>query len=152
MTEISPKGKLVLDANIIISAIFGTRIRKILEHPDFISKITICCSAVILEEVESNVPKIACREYMDLEVFQDSLMSLKERLTVFYHEHMYKKEKAQARLPRHSSTTNDWQVVALALHLNCGIFSHDKDFWGIGVSIWSIDTVERCLEQGGLDL
>lgn len=89
MTKISPKGKLVLDANIIIGAIFGTRIRKILDHPNFRWKITIYCPAVILEEVEGNVPEIAHRECTDLDVWQDSLVSLKERITVFSSQYIH---------------------------------------------------------------
>jgi len=151
MIAIDPKGKLVLDANIIVGAIFGTRIRNVLEHPNFRWKIDACCPAVILEEVERKVPEIARNKCTNLDIYQNSLVSLKERITVFSCQHIHK-EAARARLASDAGDSNDWQVVALALHLNCGIFSHDKDFWGAGVPVWSIDTVERCLERGGLDL
>ncbi|MYK07926.1 MAG: hypothetical protein F4040_09625 [Synechococcus sp. SB0670_bin_20] len=152
MVKMDPKGKLILDANIIIGAVFGPRRWRVLEHPNFKLKIDICCPVIIMEEVDKNVPEIAHREGTDMAVWRDSLASLKERVTVFPYQHMHRKEAAQARLAGDARETNDWQVVVLALHLGCGIFSHDKDFWGSGIPVWSIDTVERCLERGGLEL
>jgi len=92
MIKICPAENLVLDANIIISAVFGPRMRNILEHPKFKSKINICSPAVILEEVEKNVPKIADRKHINLDICQNSLISLKERLTIFHCQHVYKRD------------------------------------------------------------
>jgi len=37
---------------------------------------------------------------------------------------------------------NDWQVVALAMHFNCPIWTEDKDFFGIGIATWNSQNVE----------
>ncbi|WP_420835486.1 PIN domain-containing protein [Candidatus Synechococcus spongiarum] len=58
MIRICPTENLVLDANVIISAVLGTHTRNILEHPNFRSKINISSPAVILEEVEKKIPII----------------------------------------------------------------------------------------------
>ncbi|MCA6511170.1 MAG: hypothetical protein IM565_14475 [Pseudanabaena sp. M109S1SP2A07QC] len=37
---------------------------------------------------------------------------------------------------------NDWQVVALAMHFDCPIWTEDKDFFGIGIATWNSQNVE----------
>lgn len=41
----------------------------------------------------------------------------------------------------------DWPAVALALTLDVAIWTDDRDFFGIGVSIWSTATVRAWLER-----
>lgn len=48
------------------------------------------------------------------------------------------KNIALARIPR---DPDDWQTVALALFLNAGIWTHDKDFLGCGMATWTTDTL-----------
>jgi len=37
---------------------------------------------------------------------------------------------------------DDWPVVACALLLNCPIWTEDRDFFGVGVPIWTTALVE----------
>lgn len=42
----------------------------------------------------------------------------------------------------------DWQIVALALSLNCPIWTEDRDFFGIGIATWNTRNVEIYLALG----
>ena len=53
------------------------------------------------------------------------------------------KEEALARI----RDKDDWAALALALQLECAIWTEDQDFFGIGIAIWSTNTVERYLES-----
>jgi predicted nucleic acid-binding protein len=42
---------------------------------------------------------------------------------------------------------NDWPTLALALTLECGIWTQDYDFFGTGVATWSTENIERFLQR-----
>lgn len=52
-------------------------------------------------------------------------------------------EEARSRIPRDA---RDTPTVALALTLDCGIWTNDHDFFGCGVPIWVTETLIRYLE------
>lgn len=52
--------------------------------------------------------------------------------------------EAQDRIPRDSS---DAPTVALALALDCGIWTGDRGFFGCGLPVWSTEVLRRYLEQ-----
>ncbi len=41
----------------------------------------------------------------------------------------------------------DWPFLALALQLNCPIWTEDADFFGSGVATWTTDRIQLCLES-----
>jgi predicted nucleic acid-binding protein len=51
--------------------------------------------------------------------------------------------EARARL----RDPDDWPVLALALTLDCGIWTADQDFFGTGVATWTTANLRRALEQ-----
>ena len=50
---------------------------------------------------------------------------------------------ARRRVPR---DPNDWPTVALALTLECGIWTADADFLGCGVATWTTETLQLHLD------
>lgn len=42
---------------------------------------------------------------------------------------------------------DDWPALALALQLECAIWTEDQDFFGIGIATWTTNTVVRYLES-----
>lgn len=42
---------------------------------------------------------------------------------------------------------DDWPALALALQLECAIWTEDQDFFGIGIATWTSNTVVRYLES-----
>lgn len=60
-------------------------------------------------------------------------------------------DAADTAKPRIASRDpDDWLYVALALVLDCPIWTEDKDFFGCGVPIWTTATVEIFLQSVGL--
>lgn len=53
------------------------------------------------------------------------------------------KEEALARI----RDKDDWPALALALPLECAIWTEDQDVFGIGIATWTTNTVERYLES-----
>ncbi len=53
-------------------------------------------------------------------------------------------EEARWRSPQDPA---DWPSVALALALDAAIWTEDRDFFGIGVAVWSTATVRAWLER-----
>jgi predicted nucleic acid-binding protein len=45
--------------------------------------------------------------------------------------------EAVARARLHDRAQPDWPLLAAALSLDGGIWSHDRDFFGVGVPLWS---------------
>ena len=57
------------------------------------------------------------------------------------YQHM--EDAARRRVPRDE---NDWPPVALAMALDTGIVTNDKDFLGCGCPTWTIETLRAELE------
>jgi predicted nucleic acid-binding protein len=41
---------------------------------------------------------------------------------------------------------NDWPTLALAMTLECGIWTQDYDFFGTGIATWSTENIDRLLQ------
>jgi predicted nucleic acid-binding protein len=41
----------------------------------------------------------------------------------------------------------DWPALALALQLECAIWTEDQDFFGTGLATWTTATVQRYLDS-----
>jgi predicted nucleic acid-binding protein len=50
--------------------------------------------------------------------------------------------EARWRIPR---DPNDWSCVALALAVNCGIWTNNQNFFGCGLAIWTTATLGEWL-------
>lgn len=72
-----------------------------------------------------------------------ALAALTDQVTVVlpgsYRDHL---EEATWRIPR---DPKDAPTVALALTLGCGIWTHDYDFFGCGLPVWSTETLQQYL-------
>lgn len=40
---------------------------------------------------------------------------------------------------------DDWPLVACAMAFDCPIWTEDRDFFGIGIPVWSSDLVDQYL-------
>ena len=64
------------------------------------------------------------------------------------------KQSAHARLPpvsrRRRGPSPDWELVAVLLAFfkpDCAILSNDKDFWGAGVPVWTLERLMSYLRE-----
>lgn len=121
---------MIVDANILVSAILGsaTKLEKAVERglelmiPD----------VQIFEAVTVLTRKLGA----DLEAAKRAVGALAEQMTVIETESLAFSEKA-ARERLEERGQPDWPVLAAALVLEANIWTRDRDFFGVGVPVWS---------------
>jgi predicted nucleic acid-binding protein len=137
----SGKG-LVLDANIILRAVLGIRVRQLLESyedvADFYSP--DACFA----EAEAYLPSLAKRRGLDLELASRILVGI-GRIVQPVESSLYESYEQIARERIGRRDPRDWPVVAVALLLKLPVWTEDQDFFGSGIPIWTTDRVELYL-------
>lgn len=139
-----PTRAIVLDANILIRAVLGKRVRAILEARS--------------EDVSFFVPENAYREaeehLLTLTVKRGgdpskSLAALRSvvALGTIVDQDVYGEFEAEARQRLGTRDPEDWPIVAAALALACPIWTEDSDFFGCGVATWTSGTIALFLAQ-----
>jgi predicted nucleic acid-binding protein len=135
---------LVLDANILIRAVLGRRVRQLLEtyanHG-----IRFYAPDVAYADAEKYLPPLLekrGKSCADLSAALQFLQSLVEQLS--QDSYSYFEKEAKQRLQGRDE--EDWPVLASALALSCAIWTEDTDFFGTGVAVWTSDRVEIFLK------
>lgn len=140
-----PGRRLVLDANILIRAILGRRVKKVI--------------ATYAIEAEFFVPEVA---YGDAERYLPSILTKFDRggesaealgylsrlrdTVVPVPEEIYLDHRADALARIEQRDPDDWPILATALVFECPIWTEDNDFFGTGVATWTTDRVELYLK------
>ncbi|MFZ4558228.1 MAG: PIN domain-containing protein [Pseudanabaena sp.] len=132
---------LVLDTNILIRALLGEKV------PSFLNKYVNSCDFITpdncYQELYSNLPKILQNQNLGVSIspFSEEILQLQEAIIPISEEfYIQYKNEALRRIKKRDP--NDWEVVALAMHFNCPIWTEDKDFFGIGIATWNSQNVE----------
>lgn len=129
----------VLDANILIRAVLGKRVRDLIfkhaDHIDFFApdaayaeakkylpnlqakrRIPHLAAMLVLSEIEAIVQSVDTEMYLEMKAIADTRIAKRD--------------------------ANDWPVLACAMKLGCTIWTEDQDFFGTGVATWTTDRVE----------
>jgi predicted nucleic acid-binding protein len=156
---VEPAAVLVVDANVIMSVILGgetnaTRhvFTKLIE-----SGVLLFAPKTLANEVEQNLPRAVevklLKQTSDRAVIEASvtasLESWKalETLLQIVSANEYKHLEKVAR-KRVGFDVDDWPYVALALQLNCAIWTRNvRHLAGGGVPVWTTDRVQILLEK-----
>jgi predicted nucleic acid-binding protein len=135
---------LVLDANILLRAVFGVRARGILESFEDVA--AFYSPDVCFEDARKYIPVIAKRRGFDAAV---GLAMLEEigRIVEAVDRSLYEDFEEMARGRIASRDPEDWPVVATALMLAAPVWTEDRDFFGSGVATWTSDKVELYLRD-----
>jgi predicted nucleic acid-binding protein len=137
--------KLVLDANILIRAIFGKKVRSFLreyeEHVEFYAP------EYCVQEALAKIPEIAAKRQEIPEFAELYLLLLVRSVVLVLDSSFYNEFEAQARLRIAKRDPNDWPIVAAALLINAPIWTEDYDFFGCGIATWTSDRVEIYLRD-----
>lgn len=135
--------RLVVDASVLVAELLRARGRALIAHPD----LDLVLAAETLSETEHELRKrVAQLERLGRigpEVAQqfvaDALATLAAGVSLIPQEsHTSHLEEARRRVPR---DINDVPIAALALALNCGIWTLDNDFFGCGLPVWTTETL-----------
>jgi predicted nucleic acid-binding protein len=137
--------RLVIDANILIRAVLGSRVRHLIEY---------YCEFVAFYMAEANAKEaefylstaLAAKRNLSEEIWRPVFIGILNTVQIITDDVLIEVEsKAKARIA--SRDVNDWPAVAAALLLDCPVWTADKDFLGAGVAIWTTATVEIYLSD-----
>ena len=136
---------LVLDANILVRAVLGRRVRNIVAT--YGKTAEFFAPDVAFAEAREHLPHVLAKRQVPVE----PNMALPDLLTqviqvVDLETYGVFEQAARDRLLRRDP--DDWPVLAAALALSCPIWTEDTDFFGAGVATWTTDRVELLLQEG----
>ena len=135
---------VILDANILIRAVLGKRVREILETHS--ARIRFFAPDTAFEEAREHLPAILLKRGVEPEAAFAVLDELPVLIGCIDSE-IYGPFEIAARQRLQSRDEEDWPVLATALALECPIWTEDADFFGAGVATWTTDRVELLLQQ-----
>lgn len=133
---------LVLDANILLRAVFGQRVRQILERYE--TNARFYTPDVCVREAQQYIPDISRRRRIDASLGQSVLGQIC-RIVQQVDRSLYEEHQSTALERVRLRDPQDWPVVALALLLDLPIWTEDRDLFGSGVATWTSDRVELYL-------
>ena len=140
----NPRKGLVLDANILLRAVFGIRVRQILETYE--DGAAFYSPDVCFAEAKRYIPNVAKRRKLDSRLAQ-SILEHVSRVVEPVDKSLYEGHEKLARERIERRDARDWPVVAVALLLGIPVWTEDQDFFGSGVSTWTTDRVEVYLRE-----
>lgn len=139
-----PGRALVVDANILVRAVLGTRARDLIAANT--GRVTFFVPETAFMEAEEHVAALAAKRGGDPRValsFLESVGRLVERIGC----EIYEPFAAEARERLATRDPDDWPILASALALGCPIWTEDTDFFGCGVATWTTDRVQKFLQE-----
>ena len=130
---------VVIDANILIRAVLGRRVREIiLTHAHTIK---FFAPDVAYADARKYLPELLAKRGVDgsaaMEVL-DSLETIVHPIEAQTYSGM--QQPALQRIAMRDA--DDWPILACAMVLDCPVWTEDADFFGTGVATWTTDRVE----------
>ncbi|MDN5872558.1 MAG: PIN domain-containing protein [Nitrococcus sp.] len=138
-----PPKALVLDANILIRAVLGHKVRGLLEQ--HWGAVQFFAPEVCFHDAQRYLPALFRKRALPPIPALEVLTAI-ARLVSSVDESVYLDYRAEAKERIRDRDIDDWPIVACALALNCPIWTQDTDFFGVGVPTWTTDRVHLFLE------
>lgn len=131
--------RLVIDANILIRAVFGQRVRQRIATAS--EQVAFYVAEANFEEACRYLAQLAPRRGIPEPIWKASLDTVMSAIQLVGQEELALVEtEARARIGRRDE--RDWPALAAALLMNCPIWTEDQDFFGTGVPTWTTATVD----------
>jgi predicted nucleic acid-binding protein len=134
-----PGKALVIDANILVRAVLGKRVRSVIEK--YCEEVTFLVPDAAYAEAEENLPTLVTRREGDPKKALALLRSLRDLIEPIGRE-IYGEFEVLARERLGRRDPDDWPILAAALATGCPIRTEDADFFGCGVATWTSDRIE----------
>ena len=136
---------IVLDANILIRAVLGKRVRQLLETYA-VHGVRFYAPEVAYADAKRYLPALLSKlGKSDTDV--PAALAYLESLVEPIGQDGYGFFEVEARQRLRGRDEEDWPVLAAALSLSCDIWTEDTDFFGAGVAVWTSDRVEIFLKE-----
>jgi predicted nucleic acid-binding protein len=135
---------LVLDANILIRAVLGQRVRRIFEvHAESIS---FFLPETAYAEAAEHLAALVVKRGGDPAKALAALKAMAALATIVGDD-LYGDFEAEARKRLGTRDPEDWPILAAALALDCPIWTEDTDLIGCGVATWTSGSIDIFLSQ-----
>lgn len=135
---------LILDANILIRAVLGRRVKHLLET--YAGRgFRFYAPEEAYDDARTYLPMLLQKHgkpVVDVASALRDLQSLVEPIPRDAYEHL----EATARERLRGRDEDDWPILAAALTFSCAVWTEDTDFFGTGVAQWTSDRVEIFLK------
>lgn len=131
--------QIVMDANILIRGILGKRVPQLLEQ--YGKQVRFFTADICYAEVRQHLPAILEKRGVEPEPFLDAINIL-ETVVVPISEEVYGSFEEDAKRRIEARDVQDWPLLALALALDCPVWTEDNDFFGTGIVTWHSQNVE----------
>ena len=129
---------IVLDANILIRAVLGKRVRELLV--DNAERVQFFSPDVAYADARKYLPALLEKRGVHSESAMAVLDAL-ESLVWPLELGVYAGFKTQALERIATRDADDWSVLACAMAIGCPVWTEDADFFGTGVATWTSDRV-----------
>jgi predicted nucleic acid-binding protein len=136
--------ELAVDASTLVGELSRARGQRLISD----SRLALAISAHVWSETQHELPRrLAARVRRGsltpdgaAKVHADCLLLVARCISIVPESsYSHLEEVARRRVPR---DPNDWPTVALALTLECDIWTADADFLGCGVATWTTETLQ----------
>jgi predicted nucleic acid-binding protein len=130
---------LVLGANILIRAVLGNRVRRILEK--YADRASFFIPEYAYAEAGEHRAALVTKRGGDPAkglIMLRAVVALADLVTT----DLYGDYEVEARKRLDTRDPEDWPILASALALGCPIWTEDADFFGCGVATWTSNRVE----------
>lgn len=135
---------IVLDANILIRAVLGRRVRQLIEAYA-VQGVRFFAPDIAFEDAEKYLPSLLKkRGKPDIDV--PALLEYLRHLIEPVERDLYATFEYEARQRLCGRDESDWPVLASALGLACVIWTEDADFFGTGIAVWTTNRIEIFLK------
>jgi predicted nucleic acid-binding protein len=139
-----PSKALVIDANILVRAVLGKRVRRVIEA--YCEEVSFFVPEAAYGEAEEHLPKLAIKRGSDPEPALTILRALRDLVEPIGSD-FYGEFEIEARERLGLRDPEDWPTLASALALRCPIWTEDTDFFGCGVATWTSSRVQIFLRE-----
>lgn len=130
---------IVLDANILIRAVLGKRVRELIfEHA---ANVKFFAPDVAYADARKYLPSLLEKRGIRGDASLTVLDAL-EKIVQPIDAELYVGMQQQALQRIAIRDADDWPVLACAMTIGCPVWTEDADFFGTGVAIWTTDRVE----------
>jgi predicted nucleic acid-binding protein len=136
---------IVLDANILIRAVVGRRVRQLIEA--YAARgVRYFAPDVAFDDAEKYLPlllKKRGKPHADISTSLEYLRNLIEPVP----PELFAVFESEARQRLRGRDESDWPILAAALGLACPVWTEDADFFGTGVAVWTTNRIEIYLQE-----
>ena len=136
---------IVLDANILIRAVLGVRVRRLIS--DHAAGVSFFAPDTAYAEAREHLPALLQKRGISGAAAVAVLDAL-EAVVRSVPAELYKEFEQQSLARIAERDPDDWPALACALLLRCPVWTEDADFFGSGVATWTTSRVGLYLASG----